>query len=260
MSQFQFIDVKISGGVFTIKLNRPEVLNSFHIKMGHEVQQALDYCQKSEIRCIVITGNGKAFSAGQDLDEALNTPGLTIEQIVETTYNPIISKIIALEKPVIAAVNGVAAGAGANIALACDLCVASKSASFIQAFSKIGLIPDSGGTYFLPKLVGKQKAAGLMFTGEKISSENALAMNMIYKVYEDDQFENEVNKLANQIANMPTQALVFTKRLLQLSEKQSIKEQLNSEKEYQKLSGESADYKEGVAAFLEKRKPNFKGN
>ena len=185
---------EFKNGVCTLTLNRPQVFNSFNKEMAMALQKALDDCEKDEtVRAIVIKGEGKAFCAGQDLAEATDPNGPEMQSIVKDHYNPIIERIRKIEKPVIAGVNGVAAGAGANIALACDLTIAKESASFIQAFSKIGLIPDSGGTFFLPRLIGMQKATALMMTGEKVSAKDADAMNMIYKAVSDDSFEEELD-------------------------------------------------------------------
>jgi len=243
-----------------ITFNRPDVYNSFNKEMALEVQKALDaFAENPEIRCIMLTGSGKAYCAGQDLQEAVADNGLEIEQIVDEHYNPIIRRIRDIPKPVIAAVNGVAAGAGANIAVACDIAIATASATFIQAFSKIGLIPDSGGTFTLPRLIGFQKASALMMLGDKISAEEAERLGMIYKVFPDDHFADEAEALGQQLANMPTQGLAYTKHLLNLSLTQSLEGQLELEKEWQFKATETHDYKEGVQAFLEKRKPNFKG-
>ena len=248
------------GSVGKITLNRPDKYNSFVREMALGVQKKLDDCRSDEtIRCILITGAGKAFSAGQDLKEATDPKGPTIEEIVRKHYNPIIRKIREIEKPVIAAVNGVAAGAGANIALACDFVVASRSASFIQAFSKIGLIPDSGGTYFLPRLIGLPKATALMMTGETISAKKAETLGMIYSVYENAEFESKSLELARSIAAMPTKGLGNTKKLLNQSLHNSLDDQLNLEAETQALSAKSQDHSEGVQAFLEKRQPKFTG-
>jgi 2-(1,2-epoxy-1,2-dihydrophenyl)acetyl-CoA isomerase len=250
-----------NGGVRTLKLNRPEVFNSFNKTMSFAFHAALDDCQSDDtVRALVIIGEGKAFCAGQDLAEVTDPNGPEMKTIVEKHYNPIIEKIRNLKKPVIAAVNGVAAGAGANIALACDITIASKSASFIQAFSKIGLIPDSGGTYFLPRLIGSQKALALMITGEKISATQAESMNMIYRVVEDDVFLNEVNIFASQVALMPTKGLALTKLAINRTFENNLTEQLAFEGKLQTEAGETNDFKEGVAAFLEKRKPVFRGN
>lgn len=250
----------LENGVLTLTLNRPEVFNSFNKEMAMLLQDSLDEAAKNEqVRAIVLTGEGKAFCAGQDLSEAMDPNGPELQSIVRDHYNPIIEKIRNLEKPVIAAVNGVAAGAGANIALACDLTVAKYSASFIQAFSKIGLIPDSGGTFFLPRIVGAQKALALMMTGEKVSAEEADAMNMIYKAVPDQNFEEEVAQLAASMAQMPTFGLGLTKRAVNRSFTNDLTTQLALEEELQTIAGQSHDFKEGVNAFLEKRKPVFKG-
>lgn len=247
-------------GVVTLTLNRPTVFNSFNREMSLALIAALDDCeQDASIRAIVLTGNGKAFSAGQDLNEAIEDNGIGFEQILNEHYNPIIRRIRAIEKPIIAAVNGVAAGAGANIALACDLAVAGESASFIQAFSKIGLVPDSGGTFFLPRLVGMQRAAMLMFFGDKCTATQAAEWGMIAKVVADTELMTIAQHLAQQLAKMPTKALGYTKRLLNQSLSSDLDAQLDREGELQIVAGNSYDYNEGVKAFLEKRKPVFKG-
>jgi len=250
----------MANGVQTIAMNRPDKYNSFVREMALAMQEALQQADENpEVRCIVITGVGKAFCAGQDLAEAINPEGPELTKIVSEHYNPIIKLIRKVSKPVVAAVNGVAAGAGANIALACDVVVASESASFIQAFSKIGLIPDSGGTFTLPRLIGFQKASALMMLGDKVSAREAEAMNMIYKVFSDADFEAEVQKLANTLTQMPTKGLALTKCALNLTYHNSLDEQLNLEDELQTQAGLTYDYNEGVNAFLEKRKPVFKG-
>ncbi len=255
-----YIITEISENILYLTLNRPEKFNSFCQEMAFALQKQLDFAaENDEIRCVYITGNGKAFCAGQDLAEAIEDNGILLPEIVEKHYNPIIAKIRETEKPIICAVNGVAAGAGANIALACDIVVAHENASFIQAFSKIGLIPDSGGTFFLPKLIGFQKASALMMLGEKVSATDAEKMGMIFKVFNEELFSIESKKLATQLAKMPTKALGFTKKLLNESYQNNLSQQLELEKEMQTLAGKTFDYEEGVNAFLEKRLPEFKG-
>lgn len=255
------ITLKIENNVAYLTLNRPDVFNSFNREMALNLQGKLDDCEKNnEVRAIVLTGNGKAFCAGQDLKE-VTTPELNpgFKAILEEHYNPIIERIRAIEKPVIGAVNGVAAGAGANIALACDIVVANEKASFIQAFSKIGLIPDSAGTFFLPRLIGLQKATALMMTGDKVDAIEAVRIGMIYKYFSVETFEEEVNKLAVKMAKMPTKGLGLTKRVLNESLVNNLQEQLALESKYQIEAAQTEDYSEGVNAFMEKRKPNFIG-
>ena len=248
------------NGVCTLALNRPEVYNSFNQSMALQLQQQLDDCATNdEVRVIVITGIGKAFCAGQDLAEATDPNGPGLQTIVRDHYNPIILKIRSIEKPVIAAVNGVAAGAGANIALACDITIAKQSASFIQAFSKIGLIPDSGGTFFLPRLIGMQKALALMMTGDKVSASEAEKLNMIYKAVDDESFDEEIENFANQLAIMPTRGLGLTKKAVNLGLFNSLEDQLDVEEKIQVEAGSTEDFAEGVAAFMQKRQPKFKG-
>lgn len=255
------IHFQIQDNVGIIRLNRPTVFNSFNRAMALEVQAALDNCGKdAAIRAIYLTGEGRAFCAGQDLQEVSDqTNAPSFKTILGEHYNPIIERLRSIEKPIVCGVNGVAAGAGANIALACDITVAAESASFIQAFSKIGLVPDSGGTYFLPRLIGLQKAAALMMLGEKISATDAAAMGMIYKALPDEGFDAAALAIAQQLAQMPTKGLGYTKRLLNMSLENILSEQLEAEDKYQTLAGGTADYREGVAAFLEKRKPVFTG-
>jgi 2-(1,2-epoxy-1,2-dihydrophenyl)acetyl-CoA isomerase len=245
--------------VLWIYLNRPEVYNSFNRAMALQMQEALDQAKEDSVRAVVITGMGKAFCAGQDLKEVVDPEGPALEAIVREHYNPIVNRIRLLEKPVIAAVNGVAAGAGANLALNCDLVLAAKSASFIQAFSKIGLIPDSGGTWILPRLVGFARATALIMTGEKVMAEEAVAMGMIYRSVEDERFAEEVAQLSQSLAQMPTRGLGLSKRALNRTFDHDIHEQLDLEHALQNEAGHTQDYQEGVAAFLEKRKPLFKG-
>lgn len=252
--------VKSTQSVRILTLNRPEKFNSFNRDMAIRLQNELDSAANDHaIRAILITGEGKAFCAGQDLSEAIDSNGPGISAIVTDHYNPILSKIRNIEKPIICAVNGVAAGAGANIALACDVVIAANSASFLQAFSKIGLVPDSGGTFFLPRLVGFQRASALMMLGDKVSALDALQMGMLYKVVADDQLMVEAEKIAMTLSAMPTKAIGYTKRLLNESMQHNFEQQLVMEGEMQTAAGETADYKEGVDAFLEKRKPVFTG-
>jgi 2-(1,2-epoxy-1,2-dihydrophenyl)acetyl-CoA isomerase len=251
----------VESGVLTLKLNRPSVFNSFNREMALALQEELKSAsQNDEVRAIIIIGEGKAFCAGQDLAEATDPNGPALQTIVKDHYNPIIELIRKIEKPIIAGVNGVAAGAGANIALACDITIAKESASFIQAFSKIGLIPDSGGTFFLPRIIGSQKALALMMTGDKVSASDAEKMNMIYKAVADEDFENELYKFANHIAKMPTRGLGLTKKAINASFSNDLTSQLALEEVLQTEAGQTYDFKEGVNAFLEKRAPEFKGN
>lgn len=252
--------LEIKKGVGVITLNRPEKFNSFNREMALSMQALLDECASShDVRCVYITGAGKAFSAGQDLSELVGENSIGLDKILPEHYNPIITRIRNLQKPVVAAVNGVAAGAGANIALCCDIVVAAQSASFIQAFSKIGLIPDSGGTYFLPRLIGWQKASALMMLGEKISSAEAEKLGMIFKIFSDETFFDESMQIAYTLAQMPTKGLAFTKQALNCSLNNSLETQLQTEDQLQQKAGITYDYNEGVQAFLEKRIPVFKG-
>jgi 2-(1,2-epoxy-1,2-dihydrophenyl)acetyl-CoA isomerase len=254
------LDYSVNSGVGRIIFNRPDVLNSINREMAMAMQKALkDFSNDTSVRAIHITGEGRAFSAGQDLEEAINTEGPGLHAIVRDHYNPIISLLRNIEKPVVCAVNGVAAGAGANIALACDIIFAASSASFIQAFSKIGLIPDSGGTFFLPRLIGFQRASALMMLGDKVKAEEALQMGMIYKVCEDDKLQVESLACAEKLSKMPTKGLGYTKRALNLSLFNNLEDQLDVEEDLQTRSGKTSDYREGVQAFLEKRAPDFKG-
>ena len=250
---------EIKDAIAFITLNRPDKLNSFNREMALLLQQKLDDCRTNEIRCVFITGAGKAFSAGQDLAEVTDPGGPGMQRILSEHYNPIVTRIRKLEKPVVAAINGVAAGAGANIALCCDVVVAAQSASFIQAFSKIGLIPDSGGTHTLPRLIGWQKASALMMLGEKVSATDAERMGMIYKIFPDETFAENAKNIAIYLAQMPTKALTYTKQILSMSFTTSFEEQLHDEDIFQQKAAQTADYKEGVTAFIEKRKPSFKG-
>lgn len=257
MSNIKF---EIEDGVGIITLNRPDKFNSFVRQMAFDLQKALDDCESNkDVRSIYLTGEGKAFCAGQDLGEAIDPNQTELPKIVEEHYNPIIERLRKIEKPIVCAVNGVAAGAGANIALACDITLAGESVAFIQAFSKIGLIPDSGGTYYLPRLIGMQKSAALMFLGDKVMAAEAEKMGMIYKAVADENLQDEAMAIANKLAKMPTKGIGLTKRLLNESFNNSLTEQLNREGELQNKAGQTYDYNEGVNAFLEKRKPEFKG-
>ena len=258
--KMEHINFSILNGVATIELNRSAVLNSFNRQMALELQAVLDDCQSDEnVRVIVIGGAGRAFCAGQDLAEAIAADAPPIDQIVREHYNPIVLKIRNIEKPVIAAVNGVAAGAGANLALACDLVIAAENASFIQSFSNIGLIPDTGGTYFLPRLIGMQRATALLFLADKVPAQKAVEMGMIYACYPAETFAQEVSNLANKLAQMPTKGLGLTKRALNASMHASLIEQLKTEELLQLQAANTFDNKEGINAFLEKRKANFIG-
>ncbi len=247
------------GDVTTIRLNRPDRYNSFNREMAIGLQQLLDQCAENGTRCLVLTGEGKAFCAGQDLNEVTDPNGPALQSIVAEHYNPIITRLRDLELPIIAAVNGAAAGAGANIALACDIVIAKESSYFLQAFSHIGLIPDSGGTYHLPRLIGFQRASALVMLGEKVPPKDAEAMGMIYKAIPDAEWDEYVTKLSQRIAGMPTRGLALTKRALNATFENNLADQLDMEEKIQTTAGKTADYHEGVSAFLEKRKANFTG-
>ena len=254
------IKYELINNIAKITLNRPDKYHSFIREMALQLQDVLDKCKENKnVRAILITATGKAFCAGQDLGEAINPKNGNISKIIQEHYNPIIRKIRNMEKPIVAAVNGIATGAGASIALCCDIVVATESASFIQAFSKIGLIPDSGGTYFLPRLIGTQRAAGLMMTADQISATEAMQIGMIYKVFPDETFENKSWELVNKLSKMPTKALGITKQLLNSSHNNNLEQQLKMEEECQVIAAKTSDFKEGVQAFLEKRKATFKG-
>lgn len=260
---YQYIKLTVEENVGIITLNRPDVLNSFNRPMAKETQDALARCRDDgSVRAILITGEGRGFSAGQDLAEAFppdGSPAPEISDIVRESYYPIVKLIRTIEKPIVAGVNGVVAGAGANIALACDFVIASESASFIQAFCKIGLIPDSGGTFYLPRLVGLPRATAMMMLGEKVSAQEAVQMGMIYKVFPQNAFREEVLKFAQYLAKQATRGLGLTKRALNKSFENDLEAQLKLEEQLQREAGQSEDYREGVKAFLEKRKPNFSG-
>jgi 2-(1,2-epoxy-1,2-dihydrophenyl)acetyl-CoA isomerase len=254
------IALSVEQHVARITLNRPEKLNAFNREMAFALQAALDECAQHEgIRAVLITGAGKGFSAGQDLSEVVDPQGPGMSNILREHYNPIVRKIRSLRKPVLAAVNGVAAGAGANIALCADVVVASGSATFVQAFSKIGLIPDSGGTFFLPRLIGWQRASAIAMLGDKISAQEAERMGMIYRVIEDENFGSKAWELALKLAQLPTVGLALTKEAFALSASQTLEEQLQTEDKLQQKAALSADFAEGAQSFLEKRAPVFTG-
>lgn len=253
--RFQIID-----HVAVITLNRPDKLNSFNEDMALDVQTALDHCMDDpEVRAILITGEGRGFCAGQDLAEAIAPGAAAIEKHVETKYNPIVRKIRGIEKPVLAAVNGVAAGAGANLAFCCDIVLAAEGAKFIQSFINIGLIPDTGGTFFLPRLIGLHRATALMMLGDRLTAAEAKELGLVYKVFPDDQLLSEAMALARRMAQMPTRGLGLTKKALNYSLTNDLEEQLAVERELQGMAGRTADNAEGIAAFLDKRAPVFTG-
>ena len=260
---FKTIEFNIDSGFATLTLNRPDRLNSFTTEMHEEVRIAMKTVHEdASIRCLLITANGRGFCAGQDLsDRAVSTEGGVpdLGESIEKYYNPLIESIMGLPKPVICAVNGVAAGAGASIALACDIVLAARSASFIQVFCKIGLVPDSGGTWNLPRAVGLARAKGLALLGEKLPAEQAEDWGLIWRCVDDDDLQFEARRLAAHFATQPTRGLGMIKKLLQESATNTLPEQLELEKNTQRMLGQSHDYREGVAAFLEKRSPEFKG-
>ncbi len=255
------IEFSIQDHIAHITLNRPDKLNSFNREMALLLQARLDECASlHEVRAIYLTGAGKGFCAGQDLAEVTDPEGPGMQRILSEHYNPIITRLRNIPKPVIAAVNGVAAGAGANIALCCDVVVAARSASFIQAFSKIGLIPDSGGTFTLPRLIGFQRASALMMLGDKVNAEQALQMGMLYQVFDDADFRTASLQIAGTLANMPTRALGYIKHALNHSAINTLEEQLLLEDQYQQKAAATNDFAEGVQAFMEKRQPIFTGS
>lgn len=250
----------LSDGVATITMNRPDKYNSVTREMALALQKAIDRAgADNEVRAIVLTGSGKAFCAGQDLREAMDPSMPDLGEIVEQHFNPLLIKMTQCPKPIIAAINGVAAGAGANLAIACDITIATASAVFIQAFSKIGLVPDSGGTYTLPRLVGHARASALMLLGDKVSAQEAVEMGMIYQAVPDRDFADTIARTATKVSQMPTRALALTKQALAQTWQNNLHDQLTVELQLQIEAGNTDDHREGVTAFVEKRKPTFTG-
>ena len=260
---YQTILFEVSEGVARLTLNRPDRLNSFNVQMHGEVRDALAKLKgNSEARVLVLTGAGRGFCAGQDLGDRAVAPGgqgVDLGDSIENYYKPLVLALRNLPMPVIGAINGVAAGAGANIALACDLVIAAKSASFVQAFSKLGLVPDSGGTWFLPRLLGNARAMGLAMLGDKLPAEQAAQWGLIWRCVEDADFKSTVDQLATQLAAAPTRGLARTKQAIYESWSHTLEQQLDQERDFQRELGRSQDYAEGVAAFTEKRTPKFTG-
>ncbi|WP_431855938.1 2-(1,2-epoxy-1,2-dihydrophenyl)acetyl-CoA isomerase PaaG [Azospirillum sp.] len=257
------IRLEVGDGVATLTLNRPDRLNSFTSEMHAELRDALAAIRANpSVRCLLLTGAGRGFCAGQDLSDRAVAPGAEtpdLGQSLESNYNPLVRALRDLPMPVVCAVNGVAAGAGANLAFACDIVLAGRSASFIQAFCKIGLVPDSGGTWILPRLVGTARAMALAMLGDKIGAEQAEAWGMIWKAVDDAALMDEASKLARHLATQPTKGLAFIKKAIRESATNTLDQQLDLERDLQREAGRSHDYREGVAAFVAKRAPNFEG-
>ncbi|OMP97568.1 2-(1,2-epoxy-1,2-dihydrophenyl)acetyl-CoA isomerase PaaG [Raoultella terrigena] len=258
-----FILSTVEQGVMTITLNRPDRLNSFNDLMHQQLAESLTQAERDDsVRCLLITGAGRGFCAGQDLNDRNVDPsgpapdlGLSVERF----YNPLVRRLAALPKPVIAAVNGVAAGAGATLALGCDMVLAARSASFVMAFSRLGLVPDCGGSWFLPRVAGRARAMGLALLGEKLSAEQAAQWGMIWQLVEDAELADTSLQLARHLAAQPTFGLGLIKQALLAAETNGLDSQLDLERDYQRMAGRSADYREGVSAFLAKRPPQFSG-
>ncbi|HCC8383116.1 2-(1,2-epoxy-1,2-dihydrophenyl)acetyl-CoA isomerase PaaG [Acinetobacter baumannii] len=260
---YQNIIAEEKNGVGYLTFNRPKALNSFNVDMHREVAEILNLWTKNpDVRCVVISGEGRGFCAGQDLGDRVVDPNAEAPDLgysIETYYNPLIKTIVNMPKPVICAVNGVAAGAGANIALACDLVIAAKSANFVQAFCRLGLVPDSAGTWFLPRAVGHARAMGLALLGDKLPAETAKEWGMIWDVVEDAELKTKVTELAERLAKQPTFGLSLIKKAIHQSSNNTFEEQMLLERDLQRIAGRSEDYREGVQAFMNKREPNFKG-
>ncbi|MDC4842606.1 2-(1,2-epoxy-1,2-dihydrophenyl)acetyl-CoA isomerase PaaG [Acinetobacter baumannii] len=260
---YQNIISEEKNGVGYLTFNRPKALNSFNVDMHREVAEVLNQWTKNpDVRCVVISGEGRGFCAGQDLGDRVVDPNAEAPDLgysIETYYNPLIKTIVNMPKPVICAVNGVAAGAGANIALACDLVIAAKSANFVQAFCRLGLVPDSAGTWFLPRAVGHARAMGLTLLGDKLPAETAKEWGMIWDVVEDAELKTKVTELAERLAKQPTFGLSLIKKAIHQSSNNTFDEQMLLERDLQRIAGRSEDYREGVQAFMNKREPNFKG-
>jgi 2-(1,2-epoxy-1,2-dihydrophenyl)acetyl-CoA isomerase len=259
---YQTILYEVKGGAGRLTLNRPDKLNSFNEQMHEEVREAIDQATIGGVRALLITGAGRGFCAGQDLGDRRVTPGdvdVDLGATIEKYYAPLVRTLRTLPIPVVAGVNGVAAGAGANLALACDLVIAAKSASFVESFAKLGLVPDTGGTYFLPRLVGTARALGLAMLGEKLSAEQAAAWGLIWRCVDDTEFPTVIDQVMTYLVSAPTKGLARTKQAIYASQTNTLDRQLDLERDFMRELGKSHDYHEGVVAFLEKRAPRFTG-